>query len=97
MNIGAVDHVEFYVGDAQQAAFYLCTAFGFRVRGQAGPETGRPDSRSLLLSQGGVDLVLTSALTPDHPAAQYVSRPRRLRRPLPSLPRPPRSRRWTPS
>ncbi|MFH9671881.1 4-hydroxyphenylpyruvate dioxygenase [Streptomyces sp. NPDC017405] len=74
MNIGAVDHVEFYVGDAQQAAFYLCTAFGFRVRGQAGPETGRPDSRSLLLSQGGVDLVLTSALTPDHPAAQYVAR-----------------------
>ncbi|WP_318204973.1 4-hydroxyphenylpyruvate dioxygenase [Streptomyces sp. SCL15-4] len=74
MNIGAVDHVEFYVGDARQSAFYLCTAFGFRVRGQAGPETGRADSRSLLLSQGGIDLVLTSALTPGHPAAHYVSR-----------------------
>lgn len=74
MNIKAVDHVEFYVGDAQQAAFYLCTAFGFRVRGQAGPETGRVDSRSLLLRQGGIDIVLTSALTEDHPAAQYVSR-----------------------
>ncbi|MFD4953128.1 4-hydroxyphenylpyruvate dioxygenase [Streptomyces sp. NPDC058451] len=74
MNIGAVDHVELYVGDAQQSAFYLCTAFGFRVRGQAGPETGRADSRSLLLRQGGIDIVLTSALTPDHPAAQYVSR-----------------------
>lgn len=73
MNIGAVDHVEFHVGDAQQSAFYLCTAFGFRLRGQAGPETGRPDSRSLLLSQGGIDIVLTSALTPDHPAAAYVS------------------------
>jgi 4-hydroxymandelate synthase len=74
MNIGAVDHVEFYVGDAQQSAFYLCTAFGFRLRGQAGPETGRTDSRSLLLRQGGIDIVLTSALSPDHPAAQYVSR-----------------------
>jgi 4-hydroxymandelate synthase len=74
VNIGAVDHVEFYVGDAQQSAFYLCTALGFRVSGQAGPETGQADSRSLLLRQGGIDIVLTSALTPDHPAAQYVSR-----------------------
>ncbi|MEU3734948.1 4-hydroxyphenylpyruvate dioxygenase [Streptomyces sp. NPDC033538] len=74
MNIGAVDHVEFYVGDAQQAAFYLCTAFGFRVRGQAGPETGHVDRRSLLLSQGGIDLVLTSALSCEHPAAEYVTR-----------------------
>ncbi|MFF8595307.1 4-hydroxyphenylpyruvate dioxygenase [Streptomyces sp. NPDC015220] len=74
MNIGAVDHIEFYVGDAQQSAFYLCTAFGFRVRGQAGPETGHPDRRSLLLRQGGIDLVLTSALGTDHPAADYVAR-----------------------
>ncbi|WP_371791672.1 4-hydroxyphenylpyruvate dioxygenase [Streptomyces sp. NBC_01471] len=73
MNIGAVDHIEFYVGDAQQTAFYLCTAFGFRVRGQAGPETGHGDRRSLLLSQGGTDIVLTSALSPDHPAARYVA------------------------
>ncbi|MFC7467192.1 hypothetical protein ACFQVA_05600 [Actinomadura keratinilytica] len=43
MDIGAVDHVEFYVGDAQQSAFYLCTGFGFRVCGQAPRErTGRP-------------------------------------------------------
>ncbi|CAL9629180.1 4-hydroxymandelate synthase [Streptomyces sp. enrichment culture] len=74
MNIGAVDHIEFYVGDAQQSAFYLCTAFGFRVAGQAGPETGQPDRRSLLLRQGSVDLVLTSALTAEHPAAAYVAR-----------------------
>lgn len=74
MNIGAVDHVEFYVGDAQQSAFFLCTAFGFRLCGQAGPETGQPDRRSLLLRQGGIAVVLTSALTPAHPAAAYVAR-----------------------
>lgn len=74
MNIGAVDHVEFYVGDAQQSAFYLCTAFGFRVCGQAGPETGQPDQRSLLLRQGNINVVLTSALTPKHPVAEYVAR-----------------------
>ncbi|MEU6110180.1 4-hydroxyphenylpyruvate dioxygenase [Streptomyces albidoflavus] len=73
MDIGAVDHVEFYVGDAQQSAFYLCTGFGFRVCGQAGPENGQPDHRSLLLRQGGTEIVLTSALTPDHPAAAYVA------------------------
>ncbi|MGJ5752698.1 4-hydroxymandelate synthase [Streptomyces puniciscabiei] len=72
MNIGAVDHIEFYVGDAQQSAFYLCTAFGFRICGQAGPETGQADHRSLLLRQGGIEVVLTSALNPTHPAASYV-------------------------
>ncbi|GAB2782271.1 4-hydroxyphenylpyruvate dioxygenase [Streptomyces chlorus] len=74
MKIGSVDHVEFYVGDAQQSAFYLCTAFGFRVCGQAGPETGQPGRRSLLLRQGGIDLVLTSALSPEDPVAAYVAR-----------------------
>ncbi|PCG86706.1 4-hydroxyphenylpyruvate dioxygenase [Streptomyces sp. WZ.A104] len=73
MQIGAVDHVEFYVGDAQQSAFFLCTAFGFRVCGQAGPETGQADRRSLLLRQGGIDVVLTSALSEKHPAAAYVA------------------------
>ncbi len=69
-----IDHVEFYVGDAQQSAFYLCTAFGFRLCGQAGPETGLAGQRSLLLRHGRIRLVLTSALTEDHPAARYVSR-----------------------
>jgi 4-hydroxymandelate synthase len=73
MDIGAVDHVEFYVGDARQSAFYLCTAFGFRVCGQSGPETGQENSRSLLLRQGGVEIVLTSALNSAHPAAAYVA------------------------
>ncbi|MBC3843179.1 4-hydroxyphenylpyruvate dioxygenase [Streptacidiphilus sp. 4-A2] len=74
MRIEGVDHVEFYVGDAQQYAFYLCTAFGFRLCGQAGPETGLPDQRSLLLRQGGVRLLLTSALSEKHPAARYTAR-----------------------
>lgn len=73
MNIGAVDHIEFYVGDAQQSAFYLCTAFGFRVCGQTGPETGQAGRRSLLLKQGGIKVVLTSALSAEHPAAAYVA------------------------
>ncbi|MGH3680954.1 MAG: 4-hydroxyphenylpyruvate dioxygenase [Natronosporangium sp.] len=69
-----LDHVEFYVGDAQQAAFILCTTMGFRLCGQGGPETGLAGQRSLLLRQGRIQLVLTSGLVPDHPATRYVAR-----------------------
>ena len=74
MDVKTVDHVEFYVGDAQQMAYFLCSAFGFRLSGQGGPETGLAGQRSLLLGQGGIRILLTSGLTPDHPASQYVAR-----------------------
>ncbi|MFC1413559.1 4-hydroxyphenylpyruvate dioxygenase [Streptacidiphilus sp. N1-12] len=74
MDFLGVDHVEFYVGDARQAAFVLCSAFGFRLYGQGGPETGLPGQRSLLLGQGDCRVLLTSGLQPDHPAVDYVAR-----------------------
>jgi len=72
--IHGIDHIELYVGDARQTAYVLCTAFGFRVRGQGGPETGLPGQRSLLLGQGDVWILLTTGLSPDHPANEYVAR-----------------------
>ncbi|MGH3759208.1 4-hydroxyphenylpyruvate dioxygenase [Actinophytocola sp.] len=74
MKVSGIDHIELYVGDARQAAFYYCTAFGFRIYGQGGPETGLKGQRSLLLGQGDVRMVLTSGLVPDHPATEYVRR-----------------------
>lgn len=74
MQIHGVDHVEFYVGDAQQAAFYLCTAYGFRICGQGGPETGLDGQRSLLLRQGDVQILLTTGLDDRHPATGYTRR-----------------------
>ncbi len=74
MNVLGVDHLEFYVGDARQTAYFLCTAFGFRIRGQGGPQTGLADQRSLLLRHGDIHIVLTSGLTPHHPATEYVGR-----------------------
>jgi 4-hydroxymandelate synthase len=74
MNLSGIDHIELYVGDARQAAFYYCTAFGFRVQGQGGPETGLKGQRSLLLTQGDIRMVLTSPLVADHPAAEFVRR-----------------------
>jgi len=72
MDIHAIDHVEFYVEDAQRSALYLSAAFGFRCYGKGGPLTGLPDQRSVLLGQGGIRLLLTSGLTAGHPATRFV-------------------------
>jgi 4-hydroxymandelate synthase len=69
---GGFDYLEMYVGDARLAAYFYCTAFGFRLVAQAGPETGMQDRRSLLLAQGKTRLLLTSALTPNDVVAEYV-------------------------
>lgn len=68
----AIDHVELYVGDALVAAHYYCSTYGFRLAAEAGPDTGLPGGRSLLLVHGGVNLVLTSSLHGDHGAARFV-------------------------
>ncbi|MEV4490800.1 4-hydroxyphenylpyruvate dioxygenase [Micromonospora coxensis] len=74
MDIHGMDHIELYVGDARQAAFYFGTAVGFQLRGQGGPETGLDGQRSLLLTQGDIRMVLTTGLTAEHPATEYVRR-----------------------
>ncbi|MEV1015742.1 4-hydroxyphenylpyruvate dioxygenase [Micromonospora sp. NPDC049751] len=74
MDIRGIDHIELYVGDARQAAFWFSTAVGFQLCGQGGPETGLTGQRSLLLCHGDIRLLLTSGLSVDHPAARYVHR-----------------------
>lgn len=68
------DYVEFYVGNAKQAAYYYRTAFGYKPVAYAGPETGTKDRASYVLSQGKIRLVLTAALSPVHPIADHVHR-----------------------
>jgi 4-hydroxymandelate synthase len=74
MKIQGIDHVEFQVGDLEQATARLCREFGFRVYGRGGPETGLTGERLALLRHGRIQLLLRSGLTPDHPASQYVAR-----------------------
>ena len=74
MKILDIDHIELYVGDAIAAAQSLRTAYGFRVYGHGGPDTGLPGQRSILLGQGGIRILLTSGLKEDHPASQFVAR-----------------------
>ena len=72
--INGTDYVEFYVGNAKQAAHYYQTAFGFQFVGYRGPETGVRDRVSYLLTQNRIRLVLTSALGPDGSIAEHVNR-----------------------
>ena len=67
------DHVEFYVGNAKQASHFYRSAFGMRLSGYCGPETGVRDRASYVLQQGKVRFVLTTALGPDHPIAAHVN------------------------
>jgi 4-hydroxyphenylpyruvate dioxygenase len=71
--INGTDFVEFYVGNAKQASHYYRTAFGFQLAGYRGPETGTRDRASYLLQQNKVRLLLTTPLTPDHPAAAHIA------------------------
>src|ERR1700728_4694179 len=68
------DHVEFYVGNARQAAYYYRTAFGMSLVAYAGPETGQRDRASYVVQQGKIRFVLTTSLRPDSPIADHVAR-----------------------
>src|SRR5512138_1782101 len=70
--INGTDYIEFWVGNARQAALYYRAAFGFQLVGYRGPETGTRDRASYLLQQNKIRLVLTSALGPEGEIAQHV-------------------------
>ncbi len=66
------DYVEFYVGNAKQAAFYFSNGWGFTPIAYAGLETGLRDRSSYVLEQGNIRLVFTSSLLPDDEIAEHV-------------------------
>ena len=68
------DYVEFYVGNAKQAAHFYKTAFGFQSLAYAGLETGLKDRASYVLKQDKIRLVLTTALNSDSPIGEHVKK-----------------------
>lgn len=72
MPLLGTDHIEFYVGNAKQSAYYYQAAFGFELVAYRGLETGAKDACSYVLQQGKIRLVLTTPLSPDHPAAEHI-------------------------
>src|ERR1041385_660213 len=69
--IEAIDYVEFYVGNAFQAAHFYRQVFGFDIVAYRGLETGSRETASYVLVQGQARFVLSSALTPDHEIARH--------------------------
>lgn len=71
--IQGIDYIEFYVGNAKQAAHYY-RALGFSPIAYMGLETGSRDRVSWVVQQGDVRLVFTGALNGDSPIAEHVHR-----------------------
>lgn len=70
--LSGTDHIEFYVGNAKQAAHFYQTIFGFTPLAYAGPETGIKDRASYVLRQNKVTFVFTTSLRTDNPIADHV-------------------------
>src|SRR6187455_1470238 len=68
------DFVEFYVGNAKQAAHFYKTAFGFQSLAYSGPETGVRDRASYAIRQNKLTFLLTTPLRKDGPIAEHVAK-----------------------
>jgi 4-hydroxyphenylpyruvate dioxygenase len=74
MPIHGIDHLELFVGNAAQAAYYYSRAFGFVETAYRGLETGSRDRVSHVLEQGRIRLVLTGTLTGDDEIGEHHKR-----------------------
>ncbi|MCW3088422.1 MAG: hppD [Sediminibacterium sp.] len=66
------DYVEFYVGNAKQAAHFYKTAFGFQSLAYAGPETGVKDRASYVVRQNKLTFVFTTPLRSQNEMADHI-------------------------
>ena len=73
MPLDGWDHVELWVGNAKQAAYWYEHALGFERVAYAGPETGVRDRASYVLQQGEIRLVLTSGVRPDSEIVRFAA------------------------
>src|SRR5689334_11058204 len=70
--LNGTDYVEFYVGNARQAAYYYRAAFGMQLAAYRGPETGTRDRASYMVQQDKIRFVLTTPLNPEGPIAEHI-------------------------
>src|SRR3954451_12609471 len=74
MPLHGIDHVELWVGNAKQAAYFFTRAYGFTEVAYSGLETGVRDRTSHVLQQGRVRLVLTGTLHADSEIARHQAK-----------------------
>ena len=66
------DHIEFYVGNAKQAAHFYQSALGFQPLAYSGPETGVRERASYVVRQNKITFVLTTPLRAKHAISDHV-------------------------
>lgn len=72
--INGTDYIEFWVGNAKQAAHFYQSALGFQLLGYRGPETGVRDRASYLLQQSKIRVLLTTAISASGEVAAHVAK-----------------------
>jgi 4-hydroxyphenylpyruvate dioxygenase len=70
--LDGIDHVEFWVGNARQAAAYYRALWGFVPVAFSGLETKVRDRASYVMVQNDIRFVFTAPLTPDGEIAEHV-------------------------
>src|SRR5262252_4687137 len=73
LKLKSIHHVEFWVGNAKQAAYFYRQAFGFSQIAYAGLETGQRDRTSYALAQGKARLLLSSPLDSESAIAEHIA------------------------
>ena len=74
LKLKRVHHVEFWVGNAKQAAFFYRKTFGFSQVAYRGLETGERDLTSYVLSQNKATFLISTPLHRNHPAAEHIKK-----------------------
>src|SRR5258708_28477011 len=74
LKLKTLHHIEFWVGNARQEAYYYRHVFGFSQTAYAGLETNQRDLSSYVLSQGKARFVLSSPQSSSHPASEHLKR-----------------------
>jgi 4-hydroxyphenylpyruvate dioxygenase len=72
LKLKRIHHVEFWVGNARQAAYFYRKGFGFSQVAYSGLETGQRQRASYAMSQGKANFILTTPITPDDAAAEHI-------------------------
>src|SRR5512142_2827462 len=71
LQIKAIDHLEFYVGNALQSMYYWWKAFGFKPVAYSGLETGNREFASYVLESGTIRFVVSAPYRPSHEMAAH--------------------------
>lgn len=72
LKLKKIHHIEFWVGNARQAAYFYRKGFGFSQAAYSGLETGNRETSSYVLTQNKANLMFTTPLKANHPAGEHI-------------------------